>query len=100
MIDAGALQSEARDVAARRLAKKHGLLDSVSPHERRAIEEAAFAVAHGVAECLLAEAERSSLVAAALDACYPLEGAASGVTASSGTLPWRSSPFVSPPLRP
>jgi hypothetical protein len=78
MIDAGALQSEAHNVAARRLAKKHGLLDSLSPHERRAIEEAAFAVAHGVAECLLAEAEKNALVAAALDACYPLGDAASG----------------------
>jgi hypothetical protein len=87
VIDADALWGEAQEVAARRLAQKHGLLDSVSQQERRAIEEAAFAVAYGVAECLLAEAERSALVAAALDACYPLEGAASGVTASSGALP-------------
>jgi hypothetical protein len=86
MIDAGALQGEAHDVAARRLAKEHGLLESLAPHQRRAIEEAAFAVAYGVAECLLAEAERSALVAAALDACYPLRDAASGATASFGAL--------------
>jgi hypothetical protein len=78
VIDADALRGEAHAVAAWRLAKKHGLLKAVSPRERRAIEEAAFAVAHGVAECLLAEAEKSALVAAALDVCYPLEEAASG----------------------
>lgn len=66
MTEANAFREQARLVAAGRLRKARGLLTTVDPEERVAIEEVAYAVAAGVADCLLAEAGRSELVAVAL----------------------------------
>jgi hypothetical protein len=66
VIDADALRDDARAVAARRLLKARGLLLTLDPEEQRVIEEIAYAVALGVAECLLEEAAESTLVEAAL----------------------------------
>jgi hypothetical protein len=66
MTEADAFREQARLVAARRLRRARGLLAAVTPEERLAIEEVAYAVAAGVADCLLAEAGRSELVAVAL----------------------------------
>jgi hypothetical protein len=66
VIDEDALRDDARAVAARRLLKARGLLLTLDPEEQRVIEEVAYAVALGVAECLLAEAAKSTLVEAAL----------------------------------
>ena len=71
MIDAAALRQEASAVAADRLRRSGALLGTVSPDERRAIENAALGVALGLAEALLAAAARDPVVAAALSACYP-----------------------------
>jgi hypothetical protein len=64
--EADAFREQARLVAAGRLRKARGLLTAVGSDERVAIEEVAFAVAAGVADCLLAEAGRNELVAVAL----------------------------------
>ena len=53
MIDADAFRRHAQEVAAGRLLKARVLLAAVSPDVRLAIEQAAYAVAAGVAECLL-----------------------------------------------
>jgi hypothetical protein len=66
MTEADAFREHACLVAAGRLRKARGLLTTVAPEERVAIEEVAYAVAVGVADCLLAEAGRSELVALAL----------------------------------
>jgi hypothetical protein len=66
MTEADAFREQARLVAAGRLRKARGLLNAVAPEERAAIEEVAYAVAAGVADCLLAEAGRNELVAVAL----------------------------------
>jgi hypothetical protein len=65
--DAEAFRSQAREVAAERLSKARGLLTAVAPTERAVIEQVAYAVAAGVASCLLEEAARNSLVGAALE---------------------------------
>jgi hypothetical protein len=65
MTEADAFREQARLVAAGRLRKARGLLNAVAPEERAAIEEVAYAVAAGVADCLLAEAGRNELVAVA-----------------------------------
>jgi hypothetical protein len=64
--DAEAFRGQAREVAAERLLKARGLLTAVPPAERIAIEQVAYAVAAGVASCLLEEAARNSAVEAAL----------------------------------
>ncbi len=66
MTEADAFREQARLVAAGRLRKARGLLTTVAPDERVAIEDVAYAVAAGVADCLLAEAGRNELVAVAL----------------------------------
>jgi hypothetical protein len=66
VIDVDALREDARAVADRRLARARGLLLSVAPEEKLAIEEVAHAVALGVADCLIEEAAKNSLVEAAL----------------------------------
>lgn len=66
MIDEEALRDNARAVAERRLVKARGLLLTLDPDQQRAIEEVAYAVALGVADCLLEEAAESTLVEAAL----------------------------------
>jgi hypothetical protein len=65
--DAEAFRGQAREVAAKRLSKARGLLTAVAPAERAVIEQVAYAVAAGVASCLLEEAARNSLVGAALE---------------------------------
>jgi hypothetical protein len=57
--DADAFRRHAREIAAGRLLKARGLLAAVSPDVRLAIEQAAYAVAAGVADCLLQEAAKS-----------------------------------------
>jgi hypothetical protein len=64
--DAEAFRRQAREVATGRLLKARGLLTTVTPAERIAIEQVAYAVAAGVANCLLEEAARNSVVGAAL----------------------------------
>jgi len=64
--DAEAFRRQAREVATERLLRARGLLTTVAPTERIAIEQVAYAVAAGVANCLLEEAARNSLVGAAL----------------------------------
>jgi hypothetical protein len=66
MIDAEALRQHAQEIAARRLLKARGLLAAVTPDERLAIEKTAYAVAAGVADCLLEEAARNDLLGEAL----------------------------------
>ncbi len=66
MTDAEAFRRQAREVARERLLKARGLLTTVAPAERTAIEQVAYAVAAGVASCLLEEAARNSVVEAAL----------------------------------
>jgi len=64
--DAEAFRRQAREVATERLLRARGLLTTVAPTERIAIEQVAYAVAAGVASCLLEEAARSSVIEAAL----------------------------------
>jgi hypothetical protein len=71
MTEGDAFREQARLVAAGRLRKRRGLLTAVAPEERVAIEEVAYAVAAGVADCLLAEAGRNELVAVALSGPEP-----------------------------
>lgn len=59
VIDAEAFRRHAREIAAGRLLKARGLLAAVSPDVRLAIEQAAYGVAAGVAECLLQQAAKS-----------------------------------------
>jgi len=66
VIDAKAFRGQAREVAAERLLNARGLLTAVAPAERAVIEQVAYAVAAGVASCLLDEAARNSVVGAAL----------------------------------
>ena len=66
MTGAEALRRQAGEIAAERLLKARGLLTTVAPAERTVIEEVAFAVATRVANCLLEEAARNSVVEAAL----------------------------------
>jgi hypothetical protein len=66
MIDGDGFRRQAREIAACRLLKARGLLAAVSGEERCVIEQVAYAVAAGVAECLLEEAARNEAVAAAL----------------------------------
>ena len=66
MTDAEGFRRQAREVAAERLLNARGLLTGVAPAERIAIEQVAYAVAAGVATCLLEEAARNSLIEAAL----------------------------------
>jgi hypothetical protein len=66
MTDTEAFRRQAREVAAERLLKARGFLATVAPAERAVIEQVAYAVAAGVASCLLEEAARNSLVGAAL----------------------------------
>jgi hypothetical protein len=66
MTEADAFREQAQLVAAGQLRKARGLLKTVAPEERVAIEEVAYAVAEGLADRLLAEAKRNELVAVAL----------------------------------
>jgi uncharacterized membrane protein YjgN (DUF898 family) len=66
VIDAKAFRGQAREVAAERLLNARGLLTAVAPAERAVIEQVAYAVAAGVASCLLEEAARNSVIEAAL----------------------------------
>jgi uncharacterized membrane protein YjgN (DUF898 family) len=66
MTDTEAFRRQAREVAAERLLKARGFLATVAPAERAVIEQVAYAVAAGVASCLLEEAARNSVVEAAL----------------------------------
>jgi uncharacterized membrane protein YjgN (DUF898 family) len=61
-----ALRRQAREVATERLLKARGLLTTVAPAQRAVIEQVAYAVAAGVASCLLEEAARNSVIEAAL----------------------------------
>ncbi len=66
MTDSEAFRRQAREVATERLLKARGLLTTVAPAERALIEQVAYAVAAGVASCLLEEAARNSVIEAAL----------------------------------
>jgi hypothetical protein len=66
MIDADGLRHQAEDIAAGRLRKARGLLAAVGPDERLAIETTAYAVALGVVDCLLREAQTDNLLRLAL----------------------------------
>jgi hypothetical protein len=57
--EADAFRRHAREIAAGRLLKARGLLAAVSPDVRLAIEQAAYAVAAGLAESLLQGAAKS-----------------------------------------
>lgn len=76
MTDAEAFRRQAREVATERLLKARGLLTTVAPAERAVIEQVAYAVAAGVASCLLEEAARNSVVEAALGPQVELSEAA------------------------
>jgi hypothetical protein len=65
-IDAEAFRCHAREIAAGRLLKARGLLAAVSPDVRLAIEQAAYGVAAGVAECLLQQAAKSIVIEGAV----------------------------------
>jgi hypothetical protein len=67
-----AVRARGREVAEERLLRARSLLHAVTPDERAAIEEAAYAIASKVAECLLEEASRCPIAAAALTAEVPL----------------------------
>jgi hypothetical protein len=67
-----AVRARAREVAEERLLRARSLLHAVTPDERAAIEEAAYTIASEVAECLLEEAARCPIVAAALTVEVPL----------------------------
>jgi len=69
--DRGGVRGRAREVAKERLLRERALLEAVSPDEREAIEETAFAIAFKVAECLLDEAVRCPPLADALTADIP-----------------------------
>jgi hypothetical protein len=77
--DAEAFRRQAREVATERLLKARGLLTTVAPADRAVIEQVAYAVAAGVASCLLEEAARNSLVGAALGPHVEPSAAARGV---------------------
>jgi hypothetical protein len=80
--DAEAFRGQAREVAAERLLKARGLLTAVAPAERNAIEQVAYAVAAGIAGCLLEEAARNSVVEAALrDGCLRVRKTARSTSA-------------------
>jgi hypothetical protein len=64
----GAVRAQARRLAHERLLRSRALLQAVTPDERAAIEEAAYAIASEVAECLLDEAASCPSLAAALTA--------------------------------
>jgi hypothetical protein len=66
MIDADGLRHQAEEIAAGRLRKARGLLAAVGPDERLAIETTAYAVALGVVDCLLKEAQTDDLLRLAL----------------------------------
>jgi hypothetical protein len=65
-----AVRGHAEQVAAERLSEASGRLNALDPGRRRAVEQLTYAVAAGVADCLLAEATRSPAVAAALNKIY------------------------------
>jgi hypothetical protein len=69
---AEAFRRQAGEIAAERLLRARGLLTTVGPAERTVIEEVAYAIAAGVADCLLEEAARKSVVGAALRDSYLL----------------------------
>jgi hypothetical protein len=79
---AEAFRRQAGEIAADRLLKARGLLTTVAPAERTVIEQVAYAVAAGVANCLLEEAARNSVVEAALRDSYLL-GRATAKSASA-----------------
>jgi hypothetical protein len=71
-----AVRGHAERVAAERLSEADRRLNALDPDRRRAVERLAYAVAAGVADCLLEEAGRSPAVAAALSKIYdPVRGA-------------------------
>jgi len=65
-----AVRGHAEQLAAERLSEASGRLNALDPDRRRAVEQLAYAVAAGVADCLLAEATRSPAVSAALSTIY------------------------------
>jgi hypothetical protein len=66
-----AAQARGRQVAEDRLLRATSLLQAVTPAERAAIEETAYAIAAKVADCILDEAPRCAPLAAALTAKDP-----------------------------
>jgi hypothetical protein len=60
------VQDRAAEVASARLERAAGFLRTLREDERRVVERVAYAVAAGVAECLVEEAERNPAIAAAL----------------------------------
>jgi hypothetical protein len=82
--DRRGVRERAREVAQERLLRERALLEAVSPDERAAIEETAFAIAFKVAECLVDEAVRCPPLADALTADIP--------AAASDRLPRGGSP--------
>jgi hypothetical protein len=69
-LEAAAVRDHAEAVAAERLLKANGKLNTLDPDRRRAVEQLAHVVAARVADCLLEEAKRTRAVAAALSAIY------------------------------
>jgi hypothetical protein len=66
LTDRSAAHARGRQVARERLLRARPLLQALTPAERVAIEETAFAIASKVADCILDEAERYPPLAAAL----------------------------------
>jgi hypothetical protein len=66
MTDSGTVLGRAHEVARDRLLRERALLHAVTPDERAAIEDTAYAIAARVAECLLEEARRCPPFAAVL----------------------------------
>ena len=71
MTDRVAARARARQVAEDRLVRATSLLQTVTPAERAAIEETAYAIAAKVADCILDEAPRCAPLAAPLAARVP-----------------------------
>jgi hypothetical protein len=67
---AGPLRLHARLVSDEQLQRIGGRLGGLEPHQRRAVDELARAVADRIADSLLEEAARDRTVAAALEAVY------------------------------
>jgi hypothetical protein len=78
MVNPQALRHHADSVSDASLVRVEGRLRMLDPDERRAVEETARAIGHGIAECLLEHASSDECLAAVLSALYPSSGNGSG----------------------
>jgi hypothetical protein len=73
-IDAQSLRLHAAGVSEERLSRVRGRLQALTPAQRLAVEETAFAVAQATAGCLLERAAADEALAAVLARLYPSAG--------------------------